>query len=114
LKREGFDCCKAAIVLVTTPQRELDEEGRSNWKNSRLSAHKGDLDVVELLKEFHVMMIANYGKFVAETFFPELVPVAEFYGNLSKEAQRALAGSSMIFVNDIDESNFLILHSTLS
>ena len=52
------------------------------------------------------MMIANYGKFVAETFFPELVPVAEFYGNLSKEAQRALAGSRMIFVDDIDESNF--------
>ena len=52
------------------------------------------------------MMIMNYGKFVAETFFPELVPVAEFYGNLSKEAQRALAGSSMIFVNDIDESKF--------
>lgn len=83
----------------------LDEKNRSNWKNSKLSADKGDLDLVELLKEFHFMMIANYGKFVAETFFPELVSVAEFYGNLSKEAQRVLAGSRMIFVDDIDESN---------
>jgi hypothetical protein len=44
-------------------------------------------------------------RFVVETFFPELVPVAEFYGNLSKEAQRVLAGSRMIFVDDIDESD---------
>ena len=38
------------------------------------------------------MMILNYGRFVANMFFPELAPAAEFYGNLSKEAQRVLPG----------------------
>jgi hypothetical protein len=80
---------------------------------SKLSADKGDLDLVDLLQEFHVFMLQNYAKFVVDTFFPELIPVSEFYGNLSKEAQRALAGSRMIFVDDMMRAIYLSLKSTL-
>jgi hypothetical protein len=87
----------------------LKEDKRQNsWGNSKLSSDRGDLDVVELLREYHVRMIQDYGKFVTGALFPELVSASEFYENLSKEAPRVTPGSKMVFMNDrverIDEN----------
>lgn len=90
--------------ITQNAARLLSDEKRC-WRKSKLSTDKGDLDLVDLLQEFHVQMLQSYAKFVVETFFPELIPAAEFYGNLCKEVQHVRPGFRMVFVDDIDESN---------
>ncbi len=71
--------------------------GSRQWKRSGLTAEKRDLDLVALLKEFHIQMFQSYAKFVAKTFFPELQPADEFYGRLTKEVQERHPTARMIF-----------------
>jgi hypothetical protein len=67
------------------------------WPRSHLSADKGEIDLVNVLREFHVQMIQSYGNFVAKTFFPELKPAADFYGELTKEVQERDPKARMVF-----------------
>jgi hypothetical protein len=74
------------------------------WKRSGLTIEKGDLDLVGILKEFHVQMIQSYAVFVAKTFFPELQPASEFYARLTKEVQERDPNARMIFFSKKPES----------
>ena len=48
-------------------------------------------------------MLQSYAGFVVTTFFPELIPAAEFYGLLTAEVQTAHPGHRMVFsVRDPD------------
>ena len=64
----------------------------------QIDYRKGELDLVAILKEFHVQMRTSYAIFVAKTFFPgELVPAEEFYARLTKEIQERHPTARMIF-----------------
>jgi hypothetical protein len=89
---------------ITQNAAQMANEERC-WKKSKLSADKGDLNLVDLLQEFHVHMLQSYAKFVVETFFPVLIPAAEFYGNLCKEVQHVRPGFRMVFIDDFDETD---------
>ena len=74
------------------------------WNRSGLTVAKGDLDLVGILKEFHIQMIQSYAVFVAKTFFPELQPASEFYARLTKEVQERDPNARMIFFSKKPES----------
>lgn len=67
------------------------------WKRSGLKASRGDLNLIEILKEFHIQMLQSYGGFVARTFFPELLPASKFYAKLCEEVRERDPDAQMIF-----------------
>jgi len=83
-------------IKITANAKTLLAESRE-WKRSKLTAEKGELDLVAILKEFHVQMLQSYATFVARTFFPELYPADEFYADLTKEIQERHPAARMIF-----------------
>ena len=76
---------------------------RRQWRRSGLKADMGDLDLIAILKEFHVQMIKSYAVFVAKTFFPELHPASDFYAQLTKEVHERDANARMIFFSEKPE-----------
>jgi hypothetical protein len=74
------------------------------WRRSGLTAEMGDLDLIGILKEFHVQMIQSYAVFVAKTFFPELHPASEFYAGLTEEVHERDPNARMIFFSKKPES----------
>jgi hypothetical protein len=67
------------------------------WNRSQLSVKKRPLDLVAILKEFHVQMLQSYAIFVAKTFFPELQPADEFYARLVDEVHKRHPNARMLF-----------------
>ncbi|SDT90456.1 hypothetical protein SAMN05444156_0602 [Verrucomicrobium sp. GAS474] len=55
------------------------------WERSKLTAEMGELNLVELLQEFHVRLLQDYRAFVVKLFFPELTEAAQFYSKLTEE-----------------------------
>lgn len=82
-------------IKVTANPKTLLAESRQ-WNRSQLNAKKGTLDLVPILKEFHVQMLQSYATFVAKTFFPELHPADEFYTRLMKEVHERHPTARMI------------------
>jgi hypothetical protein len=76
---------------------------KREWKRSRLAVEKGEIDLVAVLKEFHIQMLQSYGSFVAKTFFPELQPASEFFDKLTKEAHCRDPVARMIFFSEEPE-----------
>ncbi|HEY5893728.1 MAG TPA: hypothetical protein VIT91_10900 [Chthoniobacterales bacterium] len=66
-------------------------------------AREGDLDLIAILKEFHVQMIQSYAVFVAKTFFPELHPASAFYACLTREAHERDPNARMVFFSEKPE-----------
>lgn len=83
-------------VTITCDAKMLVAESR-DWKRSMLSGSEGNLELVPLLRDFHVHMLMSYGAFIARVLFPLLAPAAEFYGNLTKEVQQKIPGARMVF-----------------
>ncbi len=75
-----------------------------DWKRSGLKENRGDIDLVAVLKEFHVQMRQSYGAFVASTFFPELKPADEFYAKLNKEVRSIDPAASMLFFSSLPQT----------
>jgi hypothetical protein len=67
------------------------------WRRSGLKVACGEIDLVRVLKRFHIQMLQNYASFVANTFFPELKPASKFYGDLTKEVRQKNPTALMIF-----------------
>lgn len=78
-------------------------KGSRQWSRSKLDPEMGDLDLIAILKEFHVQMIQSYAAFVAKTFFPELYPAAEFYALLTKEIHERDPNARMVFFSEKPE-----------
>jgi hypothetical protein len=96
----------ATSVEISLRQNPLEllKEGR-DWKRSKLSNYKGDLDLIMLLREFHLCMLNAYAPFVVNTFYPELEPADQFYSTLTNEATLQTPGGRMFFVDDPDEKD---------
>jgi len=67
------------------------------WTYSKLKGSEGIIELVPLLKEFHIHMLQNYAGFIVQTFFPELIPAGEFYSLLTNEVQSTYPKSRMVF-----------------
>ena len=86
-------------IEVGADAKILVSESRQ-WQHSQLSADKGEIDLIEILKRFHIQMLQSYAAFVAKTFFPELQPASEFYAALTKEVRQGDTIARMIFFCD--------------
>lgn len=89
------DDTSVSIQIVADAKTLLSES--KQWKRSRLKSTHGELDLVRILKAFHIQMLQNYASFVANTFFPELVPASKFYGDLTREVRQKKPTARMIF-----------------
>jgi hypothetical protein len=87
----------SVTITITCDAADLVAASRE-WKLSKLKGTEGSLELVPLLRDFHVQMVQSYGAFVANTFFPELSPAAEFYGHLTKEIQKENPSFKMVFL----------------
>ena len=87
---------RSVTIDVVSNSKQLLEESR-DWKRSNLDASRGEIDLIEVLKEFHMQMLQNYASFVVKVFFPELKSAAEFYSTLTEEAKRADPLARMVF-----------------
>jgi hypothetical protein len=83
-------------ISITRNAADLVSESR-DWKRSKLDASRGTLDLISLLEEFHIHMRQHYAEYVVNTFFPELLPAARFYANLTAEVHKKDAFSRMVF-----------------
>src|SRR6266481_1888758 len=90
-------------IEVVASAKTLLADSRQ-WKRSGLTAQRGDIDLIAILKEFHIQMLQSYAVFVAKTFFPELSPASEFYARLTKEVQERDPNARMIFFSKKPES----------
>jgi hypothetical protein len=88
-----------AIEIVANPKMLVSQSLRE-WKRSRLTPQSSEINLVAVLKEFHFQMLHSYAAFVAMTFFPELQPASEFYGNLTKEVRGRDPTARMIFYSE--------------
>lgn len=84
-------------VKVTADAKTLIVESR-DWRRSKLSGSHGKIDLIKTLRDFHVQMLQNYGRYVAKTFFPELKEASRFYRALAVEATQGNRGCRMVFI----------------
>jgi len=73
-------------------------KGSRRWARSKLRAERGEIDLIDILKEFHFHMLKSYATFVVRFFFPELLPASKFYGELTKEVRARDSNARMIFL----------------
>ncbi len=86
----------AVKIEILADAGQLLRESRE-WKKSKLAPERGEIDLVDLLFEFHLQMVQTYGPFMAKAFFPELMPASKFYGELTIEAKSADPEAIMVF-----------------
>lgn len=89
-------------VQVVADAKTLLSESRQ-WERSRLTIAAGEIDLIKILKEFHVQMLQSYATFVAKTFFPEVEPASKFYARLTNEVRSRDPGARMIFYTEKPE-----------
>jgi len=87
---------KSVRVEVVAQAETLLKRSR-RWARSQLTAERGEIDLIEILKEFHFHMLKSYATFVVKFFFPELLPASEFYAGLTKEVRMRDPIARMIF-----------------
>jgi len=86
------------IEVVANAEQLLEGRcGRHDWERSKLDANRGEIDLIQVLKGFHIQMLQSYASFVVKVFFPELKPAAEFYSTLTEETKRADSKATMVF-----------------
>ena len=84
-------------IEVAADASQLLSESRE-WKRSKLAPVRGTIDLVECLSEFQSQMLQNYALFVANMFFPELMPASDFYRRLADEVRANYPTATMIFL----------------
>lgn len=89
----------SVVIEVVADAEDLINDSRQ-WKRSRLTKERGEIELIPVLKEFHIQMIQNYGKYVAHVFFPELKDAASFYQSLTSEAKSNDPAAQMVFFED--------------
>ena len=95
---------RKSVRVEVVAQAKTLLKGRRGWTRSRLTAEAGEIDLIEILKEFHHHMLTSYATFVVKFFFPELLPAAEFYSELTKEVHARDPIARMIFFTKEPES----------
>jgi hypothetical protein len=95
---------KSVSISITYEAAKLFKESRDG-RHSRLSGSEGSLDLISLLREFHVQMLQSYAKFVGETLFRELIEAAAFYNRLAKEVEQNKPGFRMFLAGGESKIN---------
>jgi hypothetical protein len=96
LYRRNVTATSVTLTIIQDAAKLVSES--RDWKRSKLSGSE-TIDLVPLLHQFHVQMLQSYAGFVVRTFFPELIPAAEFYGQLTHEVQQADRAFKMVFAD---------------
>jgi len=86
----------SVTIEITADAKQLVADSRQ-WKRSALTEAKGEIELIPVIKEFHIQMIQSYAVYVAKVFFPELKDAAEFYQTLTVEAKAKDPLSRMVF-----------------
>jgi hypothetical protein len=66
-----------------------------DWKTSKLTAARGELDLIELTQEYHHRLTQDLGGFVAKAFGPKLIDAHNFFALLAKEVETKHPGTTM-------------------
>ncbi|HTB82034.1 MAG TPA: hypothetical protein VK742_00135 [Candidatus Sulfotelmatobacter sp.] len=91
----------SVLLTISCDAAKLAENSR-DWKRSKLTGKEGEIEIAEIVQEFHQRMLQSYGAFVAELFFPDLLPIAQFYMGLTREVKKHGDEFIMCFANDPD------------
>jgi hypothetical protein len=83
-------------LAITQDAKTLLKEYR-DWKRSKLEAKHGKLNLIDLSAEYYIRLGQDYGSYVANTFFPELVEMNAFYTGLTTETKKAVPEGRMVF-----------------
>lgn len=94
----------SVTLTITQDAAKLLAENPENWKRSGLKGDEGKLDLITLLQDFHSQMFRSYAGFVVKVFYPELIPAAKFFGELTAEVKRQDKRRKMVFVHELRES----------
>ncbi|MEI6787147.1 MAG: hypothetical protein WCL49_01590 [bacterium] len=76
----------------------------NGWKRSKLSADKGQLDLISLTEEYYHRLRRDYGSFMARCFYPELVDIDAFYWALTQEVRQRNPSARMVFMTAKEET----------
>jgi hypothetical protein len=74
-----------SIVLRVEASSKWLTENYDRWSKSRLTAEKGQLNLLDLIREYYIYLHDHFGNFIASTFAPELLEAHEFYESLARE-----------------------------
>lgn len=69
----------------------------SHWERSKLDASRGKLDLIDISSDYFLYLKRDYAKYVAKTFYPELIELQEFYSKLTREAAQGDRDKRMVF-----------------
>jgi hypothetical protein len=92
----GRNVSATSVTLTITQDPAILVSESREWKRSKLTGSE-TLDLVPLLLEFHVQMLQSYAGFVVGTLFAELVPAADFYGQLTDEVKQTNRDFRLVF-----------------
>jgi len=93
----------SVIIEVRADPARLVRGRPRDWERSKLSPEADEIDLLPVLREFHIQMLQSYGNFVATTFYPELLPAYDFYAALTDEAKRSDSNARMVFFSEEPE-----------
>jgi hypothetical protein len=96
----------SVAISISTDAVSLMADGREkDWNLSKLTADRGEIDLISAVRCFHILMAEQYGVYVAKVFFPDLVKADEFYLLLTKEAKsHDPEGTMVFFTKDIQQT----------
>jgi hypothetical protein len=95
---------RASVSIEVTVDAEALLSGSRDWKHSKLSPSHGKIDLIKTLEEFHIQIVQNYATYVVRTFYPELLPASEFYGQLAEEVRARDPFARMYFLPEEPKS----------
>ena len=93
----------SVVVELTWSGADL-QKFIKDWPRSKLTASRGTLEIVPLVREFHARLMDNYAHIILKTFFADLVPAADFYKKLAAEVRHAHPALSMVFRDGVSKA----------
>lgn len=90
-------------ISITHDAATLAAEYR-DWKRSRLTPERGQLDLISMSEEFYRRLQRDYGGFMARCFYPELKEMDQFYWRLTQEVWERNPNARMVFFAEKDEN----------
>lgn len=97
-------------IAITHNAADLARHSRI-WRRSKLSAERGELDLITLTTEYYQVLTHVYGNFMAEAFFPELKDAHAFYARLTCEVHQRHPTDQMVFVTGAEMKTANVLAS---
>jgi len=89
-------------ISITHDAAALIKEYR-DWKRSKLSADRGELDLISLTEEYFHRLQRDYGAFMVKCFYPELEEIDAFYWRLTQEVHQQHPSARMVFQMEKEE-----------